>query len=787
MRMRYATGLIVATLMLAITTSSSAFDYKKYGPFVGTALKVGRGTKGDNVAYRAIIIRLDENADACVAFDGDTMRMAGGWTQGGLKLNGLPFSGGHGQFPSCGGELAFQSQASPGWTKGTALTDPREGDYPPLGPIPKDWAHYEGLYLNGNQVVLSYTVGKAAVLESPALELQGDKKVIARSIQIQGGDGSAVVLCDAPADKSKIVARGQTDDGSDKGAADASVAVIEDTTVGVVGDVADATLVLRDGQLLLQLPAKAQRSVKVLYGQDDQAGFLALLKSSPAPADLTKSTKGGPSHWDDEIKTVGEVSTDDKAAYVIDKITVPYSNPYGSQMRIGGIDFFSDGTTAAVCTWDGEVYIISGIDQELKNLTWKRFATGGHETLGLKIVDDKIYTVADDQITRYHDLNDDGEADFYENFNNDWDLTSGFHAFCFDLHTDPQGNFYFAFGAPVRGGGRSFERIGRHHGSIIKVSKDGSKLERYASGFRAPNGMGVSPNGQVTSGDNEGTFVPRSPINWIKEGSFNGVVDTAANRDELKTTATKTELRGGRPEHLDHSEEPKPLAWLPKNVDNSGGGQVWVTSDRWGPFGGELLHMSYGQSALYLVMKEDHKGQMQGGVVKFPVRFTSSAMRARFNPKDGQLYVSGLRGWQTNAAKMGGVDRVRYTGAKVNMPSGLKVKDGKLEITFSEPLDAETAADPDSYSVEGADIKWTQSYGSGEFNIGQRDIDQKKWKGGWTEMYVEDAKLLADGKTVQLEIEDLQPVHEMKIQFDIKTKDGVQMRSTIWNTIHSVE
>ena len=42
--------------------------------------------------------------------------------------------------------------------------------------------------------------------------------------------------------------------------------------------------------------------------------------------------------------------------------------------------------------------------------------------------------------------------------------------------------FYFAFGAPVRGGGRSFERMGEHHGSIIRVSKDGSRLERYATG-----------------------------------------------------------------------------------------------------------------------------------------------------------------------------------------------------------------------------------------------------------------------------------------------------------------
>ena len=81
------------------------------------------------------------------------------------------------------------------------------------------------------------------------------------------------------------------------------------------------------------------------------------------------------------------------------------------KMRIGGFDFFSDSSKAAVCTWDGDVWVVSGIDEKLENLTWKRIAAGGHETLGLTIVDDMIYTVADDQITRYHDLNGDGEID----------------------------------------------------------------------------------------------------------------------------------------------------------------------------------------------------------------------------------------------------------------------------------------------------------------------------------------------------------------------------------------
>ena len=152
------------------------------------------------------------------------------------------------------------------------------------------------------------------------------------------------------------------------------------------------------------------------------------------------------------LVTKGELSTDDQNAYVVDRIGIPFNNQYEPRMRIGAFDFFDDGNTAAVCTWDGDVWIVSGIDDDLQNLQWKRFATGLHEPLGLKIVDGKIYTVGDNQITRFHDLNNDGEADFLENFNNDWDSTEGFHAFLFRSADRSPRKFLLQYGLPSAGG-----------------------------------------------------------------------------------------------------------------------------------------------------------------------------------------------------------------------------------------------------------------------------------------------------------------------------------------------
>ena len=65
----------------------------------------------------------------------------------------------------------------------------------------------------------------------------------------------------------------------------------------------------------------------------------------------------------------------------------------------------------------------------------------------MKIVDEKIYVLGRDQITRLHDLNGDGEADYYENFCSKWNISPSYHAFSFDLWTDKDGNFKIS-GAP---------------------------------------------------------------------------------------------------------------------------------------------------------------------------------------------------------------------------------------------------------------------------------------------------------------------------------------------------
>ena len=157
-------------------------------------------------------------------------------------------------------------------------------------------------------------------------------------------------------------------------------------------------------------------------------------------------------------------------------------------------------------------------------------------------------------------------------------------------------------------------------------------------------------------------------------------------------------------------------------------------------------------------------------MVKFPLRFDSGIMRGRFRPQDGQLYVCGLKGWQTAGAKDGAVQRVRYTGKPVHLPVGLRAKTGGMTLTFSGTLDPKAAGDPKNYTVKTWSLKRSAAYGS-------KHHDEKA-------VPVTAAKVSPDGKTVTLEIAGLAPTWCMEIRYAIRGADGAPVEGVVHNTVH---
>lgn len=718
-----------------------------------------------NVAKKGMAISIGN--EASVLFDTDLVRIAAGWTGGLITTTGVTFDGSHGGFPEISGKQVFGTPNVAGWADSSGqFADNRPA---PFGPINRDHARWDGHYLVGDQVTLAYTVHGTKVYEQPSSLLAEETLGFVRSLKVgpvadSNEKGLSLLVADVDGFGGRI----------DRGRASLAHHEGGRTYVSILNPTPGASLSIQGRQIVLHLaPSHGERVVKLaLWRGGERAAQIEASFRNQAPA-FAPFNQGGPQRWPNPVVTEGtlEADTTPDGAYVVDRLTPPIENPWNRRLRIGGFDFFADGKSAAFSTWDGDVWLLEGIDDSLQSLKWKRFASGLFETLGLRIVDETIYVSSRVGIMRLHDLNQDGTCYHYENFNNELTSSVGFHEFVFDLQTDQDGNFYFAKAGPVRGGGRGFgstpdenNRFGNvsaHAGTVMKVDPAGNKLDVYATGFRAPNGIGVGPTGQVTTGDNEGTWIPACPINWVEENGFYGVEDLA-QRDEIP------------------SFNP-PLCWLSKrDFDNSGGSQVWVTSDRWGPFEGELLHLSYGRCALYLVMKQRVGNQMQGGVVQIPVSFGSSAMRARFNEKDGQLYVAGLRGWQTRAANLSGFDRVRYTGKKVYTVRDLRVDQAGVHLTFSQPVNRESAADIENYAIEQWNYQRSSNYGSRDYSV---EIEGET---GRDPVDVDRIVVSDDGRTVTLVIQDLKPVMQFQIDFSIEARDGTEIRQKTLQTIHSI-
>lgn len=552
-----------------------------------------------------------------------------------------------------------------------------------------------------------------------------------------------------------------------RAAVDAAPRKRQNAVVVLHGD-AGAELKADGARIVLRVPPHAEPlRLRLLHASGDEAHLHAVMPSMTANTTVTAlPAEPATALWGEAIVTPGQRGADD-GPFAVDTITIPFENRFHSRMRTAAFDFFSDGR-AAVSTWNGDVWIVSGIDDGLDRLEWKRFATGLFDPLGLRIVGDVVHVHGRDGITRLHDHNGDGEADHHECFNNQVYATPAFHEFAFDLQTDAEGNFYFSKGAPVNPGGRGFGKIVPHHGTILKVSKDGARIETVATGLRAPNGIGVSPSGVITSGDNEGTYMPRCRLNWIeKPGFYAGVKETAH--------------RTPAPEQPD-----LPLCWMPMEIDNSGGGQVWVTGSTWQDLKARLLHLSYGTCSVYLVLDERVAGQVQGGVVRLPANFSSSCMRARFSPKDGELYVIGLQGWQTSAAREGGFHRVRRTKAPLGLPVALRTCDKGVYLTFAEPLDAATAGDPENFGVEIWNYLYSSNYGSPELSLLHPERRVEQGKENRDPLPVKACKLSPDGRTVFLAIDGMQPVHQMKITWNVDSKDGRELEGELHNTIHAL-
>jgi hypothetical protein len=683
-----------------------------------------------------------------------------------------------------------------------------------MGPTDPELMRYNGHYLAGRTATLSFSVLGREVLERPRVHRLDDFVVLENVIHVAPGETALRLAAGAfdgvPGTEGVVGLDEEMASALDKsGSAHRAIAVAADVSApglpSGMGDFVAAAVaghtdelrweVTSRHRLGLHIPAsRTPLVVRVLRfagnGPEQWARFrdyadLVIQNGLTTAPDLAAVEQGGAPRWTTVIETAGvldvkkarydpidyrrnegisptrikdrpRVSLPADPAYVVDDLPLPEDNPWNAWMRMAALDFFDDGRLA-VSTLGGDVWVVSGVDETLERLRWRRFATGLFEPLGLRVIDGLVYVTTRDGILRLHDLNDDGEADYYEDFYTDTDVSNGFHAFNFDLQTDSKGNLYFA-------------KPGRYTdysqpGALLKISPDGEDVEVLARGFRVPNGLGIDPqNDRIYVSGQEGQWVPASKITIVPVGEdaqpWLGVSQT---RDKPFDTFVQ------------------PIIWMPRELDSSTGGELVVRDERFGPLNGKLMHLSFGKGWAYYHMQEEVEGVTQGSVVALPFQFDTGVQRLRVNPADGQVYLVGLTGWDAEATERdGSLNRIRYTGAPAHLLTQTHVRSDGIELVFSFEVDRESAATIANYSVERWNYRWTADYGSDHWSLDDPGAT------GHDSVTVTSAAIGEDGRSVLLRLDDLRPADQMMIRMDFVASDGTPYKEVTYLTVHRV-
>src|SRR5699024_1449620 len=533
------------------------------------------------------------------------------------------------------------------------------------------------------KVVLDYTVRGTSIHEMPGSVVVEEKIAFTRTIRAASpADTLTMTAAEVTNGKAGKI-NNQTAtiyQGDDEGRV---------TKIGIIAEGEDVRLNITDDRYItVQIdPAEeeVQFTVVMWKGNADSADLFSQMLEQ-ANTGMPSFKNGGAARWTETVHTQGQISPD-TAAYVTDQLTLPIPNPWKRNVRIHDLAFF-EGDSAAVVTFAGDVWIVRGIDEQLDDLQWQRFASGLYSPQSIQIVDNEIYVFGKDGITRFHDVNKDGEADFYENFSNLMAQSIVSRAWAGDMVKAPSGGFYIAKGGALDNGpqtvsptvAKGFRAGSRHSGSVLKVSADGRSIETIATGLRGPY-LGInSDTGILTGSDQEGNYVPATPILLIEEGDYFGVPPTA---------------------HRNPVPDPtEPLLWIPHSVDRSGMSQAWINSGKMGPLNDQLIHFSFGRPGLFKVLMDSTEQVVQGGITTIPAHYPAPTMKGAINPRDGQLYVAGFDLWGSDATKTSAFLRLRYTGKTDYSPHAFHVHKRGIVLRFDVPLDGETAENPAHYRLK---------------------------------------------------------------------------------------
>lgn len=388
--------------------------------------------------------------------------------------------------------------------------------------------------------------------------------------------------------------------------------------------------------------------------------------------------------------------------------------PKGEVIEAGAFTALPDGRIA-VGTRHGDVFFISGADEDKPQPAYHRFATGLDEIFGLAWKDDALYVTQSCELTRVRDTTGDGVADRFDVVSDAWGYNT-YHEYAFGSKFDPKGNLYVALGLS-----NSYDSFQLFRGWALKITPEGKTIP-IASGLRSPGGIGMNEHDALFYIESQGPWNSACSLKFIKEGGFMGHpasynwYDFAPNMGKAPPkpeSGSRVLIESRKIPQLDPYAVIFPYIRMGRSVT---GFTINRTMGKFGPFENQMFLGDYTLSLIVRATTEQVNGVWQGACYPFREGLSTGILNVQFTPQ-GQLLCGGTnRGWPVRGLKPFALERLDWTGRMPFEIERVTITPDGFRLAFTKPVDTATGSSPGSYQVTTFTHEYHGAYGGPEID-----------------------------------------------------------------------